>query len=393
MQTNSHLERWFDLPVEQATAETIFSPAKSIYFFGYSYDDEDVDPVAKLAEFLESPDVEKTIAIVTGMEDEGGSDTTQGRFLDVLEANKAKLPCLRGLFLGDILQEENEISWIKQDDISRALAMFPGLKELIARGQDGLQFKPCEHQSLTKLVIETGGIPKAVLHGIAGSVFPELEHLELWLGTDEYGFDGGIEDVVPLLHPGLFPKLKHLALGNSSIEDKIAAAVAESPLLDRLESLDLSLGTMTDEGAVVLLESPGIKKLKRLNLHRNYLTYAMCARFKALGIEVDTDEQESDSSRSPITNLQLGNERGDLAAVRNQLGEAKWAAALNVAVAAARSFPTCHYLAVDLIVDSHLRRFAVAEVNAFGDLLPRVTWGGMSTFVAELKAWQAAAGP
>ena len=292
MQTDSHLEEWFGLPVEQITEETTFAPADKIYYFGFSYDDEDVDPVEALEQYLQSPDVSETIAIVTGMDNEGGSDTTQSRFLDLLDAHKSKLPKLRGLFLGDILQEENEMSWIKQDDISRALTIFPGLEELRARGQDGLQFKSCRHIGLTKLVIETGGMPKEVLHGIAGSVFPELEHLELWLGTDEYGFDGEFEDVLPLLNPALFPKLKHLALGNSSIQNEIAAAVADAPILDQLESLDLSLGVMTDEGAAPLLASKRIRNLKHLNLHRNYLSDEVAAQFQQLGIEVDVGGQE-----------------------------------------------------------------------------------------------------
>lgn len=93
------------------------------------------------------------------------------------------------------------------------------------------------------------------------------------------------------------------------------------------------------------------------------------------------------TSRSPITNLHLGNQRGDPDAVRAQLGECKWAEAMKTAEAAAACFSGCHYLAVDLLVDSALRRFVVAEVNAFGDLLPDVLWDGMTTWEAELKAW------
>jgi hypothetical protein len=291
MLNNSHLQEWFGLPVKQVVSDTAFDPATAIYRFGYSYDDEE-DPLALFEAFLNSPDVGQTVAVVTGMDNEGGSDTTQAGFLDLLEAHKAKLPGLRGIFLGDILQEENEMSWIKQDDISRALRIFPDLEELRARGQDGLSFQPCQHFGLTKLVIETGGMPKEVLHGVAGSTFPELSHLELWLGTDEYGFDGTIEDVLPFLDPALFPKLKHLTIGNSHLQNEVAAAVADSPILGQLETLDLSLGVMDDEGALALLNSPGIRNLMKLNLHRNYLSPAMAERFLGLGIEVDVGGQE-----------------------------------------------------------------------------------------------------
>ena len=57
---------------------------------------------------------------------------------------------------------------------------------------------------------------------------------------------------------------------------------------------------------------------------------------------------------------------------------------------------------VDLMVGSDWRRHAVAEVNAFGDLLPRVLDGaGRDTYTAQVSAlrdgryagWRAAAGP
>ena len=95
------------------------------------------------------------------------------------------------------------------------------------------------------------------------------------------------------------------------------------------------------------------------------------------------------TSRSPLTNLHLGNARGDPDAVRAQLGSTGWDAAMQTAENAAACFPGCLYLAVDLMVDSSLRRFVVAEVNAFGDLLPNVLWNGWSPCEAEIRAWLA----
>lgn len=295
MLNDSHLENWFGLPVEEATSDTNFQPADVIYRFAWSYDEE-LDPTIHLERFLASPDVEETIAIIFGMEAEMGNDTNEGRFLDLLDQNRSRLPKLRGIFLGDIVQEENEMSWIPQEDISRALRIFPSLEELRARGQEGLKFEAGAYPGLKRLVIETGGMPKSVLHGISGSSLSSLESLDLWLGTDEYGFDGSIDDVLPLLDPERFPKLKQLTLGNSCIQNEIAAAVAGSAILDHIESLNLSLGTLTDEGAVPLLTDPRLGKLKKLNLHRNYLSKVMADRFKSLGIEVDVDDQEEPDS-------------------------------------------------------------------------------------------------
>lgn len=81
------------------------------------------------------------------------------------------------------------------------------------------------------------------------------------------------------------------------------------------------------------------------------------------------------TSRSPMTNLHLGGERGDLDAVRAAVEAAggSWAAALAVCERAAACFPDTLCVGVDLLPATGWRRFAVCEVNAFGDLLPRLT--------------------
>ncbi len=87
-------------------------------------------------------------------------------------------------------------------------------------------------------------------------------------------------------------------------------------------------------------------------------------------------------SDGPITNLHLGNRRGDLDGLRQRMGDA-WQSALTVAESAARVFPQSLYVAVDLLVAPGFRRFAVAEVNAFGDLLPNLLHEGRDTYTAE----------
>lgn len=81
------------------------------------------------------------------------------------------------------------------------------------------------------------------------------------------------------------------------------------------------------------------------------------------------------TSRSPMTNLHLGGERGDLDQVRAAVGAAgaDWGAALTVCEQAAETFPDTLCVGVDLLPVTGWRRFAVGEVNAFGDLLPRLT--------------------
>ena len=91
-------------------------------------------------------------------------------------------------------------------------------------------------------------------------------------------------------------------------------------------------------------------------------------------------------SRQPMTNLHLGNRRGDLSELRGFLGEDRWGAALTLAEQAALCFPRSLSVGVDILLD-YRGRALIGEVNAFGDLLPGLTDRGETTYVAILKAW------
>lgn len=100
------------------------------------------------------------------------------------------------------------------------------------------------------------------------------------------------------------------------------------------------------------------------------------------------------TSRSPMTNLHLGGARGDLNQVRAAVEAAGtgWSAALAVCEQAAACFPDTLCVGVDLLPSTGWRRFAVGEVNAFGDLLPRLTGlpgsgaEGLDTYGAQIAA-------
>lgn len=96
-------------------------------------------------------------------------------------------------------------------------------------------------------------------------------------------------------------------------------------------------------------------------------------------------------SGSPMTNLHLGNRRGDLDALRDELGPA-WAMLRDTAVAAAGAFESLH-AGVDIGLLTRRKAVRVFEVNAFGDLLPGVVDPrGRSTYRAEVDAWRARTG-
>ncbi|MFG2332914.1 STM4014 family protein [Streptomyces sp. NPDC048604] len=100
------------------------------------------------------------------------------------------------------------------------------------------------------------------------------------------------------------------------------------------------------------------------------------------------------TSRSPLTNLHLGGARGDLAAARAAVAAAggSWPEALGVCERAAAAFPGTRCVGVDLLPLTGWRRFAVGEVNAFGDLLPGLTGlpgsgaEGLDTYAAQVAA-------
>jgi glutathione synthase/RimK-type ligase-like ATP-grasp enzyme len=105
------------------------------------------------------------------------------------------------------------------------------------------------------------------------------------------------------------------------------------------------------------------------------------------------------AARGPLTNLHLGNARGDLAELRAAAGGAAWEAAMRTCRRVAACFPGSLHVGVDLMFLTGWRRHAVAEVNAFGDLLPGVLAAGRDTYAEQVHAllsgrfhrWQAAA--
>ena len=90
-------------------------------------------------------------------------------------------------------------------------------------------------------------------------------------------------------------------------------------------------------------------------------------------------------SRHPMTNLHLGNRRGDLSEVHALVGEPMISKARRLAEAGAACFPDSLYAGVDILIPAKGEPL-VCEINAFGDLLPNVHHRGETTYEAILKA-------
>jgi len=288
-----HLQTFLNKAVQEYSAKTgIGNPDQTVYRIAVEYDDE-VSITEKIAAFASDPKAGQVKELIIGNYSTDVSDKTDAdAVVETLVEHKDKLKSLKALFFGDITYEESEISWIQQTDIAPILKAWPALEHLQVRGGEGLSFSELQHDQLKTLIIETGGLPPNVITEINSARLPNLERLDLWLGDENYGFASGIEDFAAILSGKLFPKLTHLGLMDTELEDEIAFAITQAPILKQLKVLDLSMGTLTDQGAAALRDSDGIRKLQHLNLRHHFLSDGMMAQMKNLGISVNLDDKQ-----------------------------------------------------------------------------------------------------
>ncbi|MGW0551083.1 STM4015 family protein [Streptomyces altiplanensis] len=258
------------------------------------FGDEDEPWEERFGAFLKTVDPTGVRALIIGQWGETYEEDSSYP-VNLVIAAADRLTSLEAVFVGDLSQEEAEISWIEQTDVTGLLSTFPRLLELGVRGGQGLRFPPVRHERLRSLVFESGGLPAQVVRGVTESELPSLDHLDLWLGVSEYGGDTEITDLAPLLSGTLFPGLRHLGLRNSEIQNEIAAAVASAPVVARLDTLDLSNGTLGDEGAAALLEGQPLTHLEHLDLHHHFLSEEMEQRVAGAlephGVSVDLSDR------------------------------------------------------------------------------------------------------
>ncbi len=298
MTINAHLTTFLNKKIEEYSPETgIGDPGQIVYRISIDYDDQEsgIKVTDILDQFANDPKAGQVQELIIGAFDFQSSESVSTIVTRLVEL-KDTFQNLKALFIGDIIVDECEISWIQQADISPILKAYPGLEHLQIRGGDGLRFSDLQHPRLRTLIVETGGLPPNVVKEINGARLPALERLELWLGSDNYGWESTMADFEPILSGKTFPELRVLGLMNSEIQDEVAIAVAHSPILKQLKALDLSMGTLTDKGAKALLDSPGIRELDFLNLRRHYLSDKMMAQLKTLGIRINLDDQEKEDS-------------------------------------------------------------------------------------------------
>jgi len=89
--------------------------------------------------------------------------------------------------------------------------------------------------------------------------------------------------------------------------------------------------------------------------------------------------------RGPMTNSQLLGGKGDVEMLRHRMGEDAWLGMLNTCEQAmAKCFPLSLYAGFDVLIEPDFRSARILEVNAFGDLLPRILDQGRDTYEWEV---------
>jgi len=311
--TEARLSRFLNYPVftfnpeaeegEDAECGLKASPSlrdlgRRIYGVHLVYDDDEDAGRQRLEALLADPKVIELKALVLGAWWADVCEDPPTAAVDLLLSHRDRLQGLEGLFLGDVVREENEISWLHQMDYGPLLNALPGLREVVIRGGEGLRLSGLAHAGLRRLTLQTGGLSGECVRDLAAAKLPALEDLALWLGSDDYGATYTTPDLLPIVEGKAFPDLKYLGLMNAGYYPPgLIEALAKSPLLGRLNGLDLSMGTFGDAEAAVLLASPHLQGLKHLNLRHHYLTESFAKRFRELGIEVnlrDTRKPDDD---------------------------------------------------------------------------------------------------
>lgn len=250
-----------------------------------------------LARLLDEPGASSIEALVFGLWTQDGEtfEASPQPTIELLVSSKERLPNLKALFIGDIISEENEISWIGQTDHSAVWGAFPKLDYFGVRGGNNLRLGRINHQTLSTLVVQAGGLPSIVVREALEANAP-LRHLELWLGDENYGANTSVSDFAPLLEGKLFPQLTTLGLCNCDYADDLAEALATAPIMDRIETLDLSKGTLTDRGARALIASGKLARLKKLDITHHYVSPEVVEDLKrAAPVVMADDAQKPDN--------------------------------------------------------------------------------------------------
>ena len=260
--------------------------------YAYTYEDYENDKGAAelIKEIMEDPELDSLTEVVVGSWGNAWEENCQ-ELLNGITEHADCFSHIEKLFIGDMDFEDCEVSWIMQGDYSKLWAALPNLKELAIQGSTDLELGEICHEKLESLEIICGGLPKNVIASIRDAKLPNLKKLLLYIGIEDYGFDGDTDTIKELLEKSDFPNLTYLGIVDSEIQDEITEIVLNSKYMNQIEVLDLSNGTLTDKGGELLLENlPKYPNVKELDAHYNYLSDEMVEKLNQLSITTDVSE-------------------------------------------------------------------------------------------------------
>lgn len=263
------------------------------YHYTYEdHEDENKDSTTMIPDILNDPELEELEGIEIGSWGNAYEENCQS-IINGLIAHKERFSHIKELSIGIMDYEDCEISWIMQGDYSGLYSALPNLRSLTIQGSTDLLLRDIRHDNLEELTIMCGGLPVNVIHSIQKAKLPKLKKLVLYIGIENYGFDGDITTIETFLKEADFPSLTYLGLVDSEMEDDIVKAVITSKYMGQVETLDFSMGVLKDEGGAYLLEAlPAYPNIKTLDLHYHYLSDEMTSKFSDLPITVDVSKQQ-----------------------------------------------------------------------------------------------------
>jgi hypothetical protein len=199
-----------------------------------------------------------------------------------------------------------EISWTSLGNASGLWRVLPRLEHM--RLQVGLGGSSASGDAeaigefvvpkLRDLEVVTGGMSSECLRAFASANAPMLASMDLWLGSDNYGANGSVDDLGALFAATGVPALRHLGIMNSEIADSFVDALAGSKILKQLTELDLRYGTLSDEGAARLAANArAFAHLTKLDLSVNCMSSEGVALVRGIAANVVVDEQKGEDER------------------------------------------------------------------------------------------------
>ena len=238
------------------------------YAYGYTdYEKNGKNAKSMIPDILADPEFASLTELRIGDWGNSWDDGCQD-IIDAIIAQPDKFSHIKKLFIGDMDYEECEVSWIIQGNYSGLWAALPNLRSLTIKGSTDLELGEICHEGLEELEIICGGLGKPQIQAVANAKLPNLKKLLLYIGVEDYGFDGDADTIKEFLDQADFPKLTYLGITDSEIQDELAGIVLESKYMTQIETLDLSLGTLTDQGGKLLLQKlPEYPNIKNLDIH------------------------------------------------------------------------------------------------------------------------------